>query len=521
MKRKTLKRIYTHVSSFDYALKCLQIIDSNKWKICIEKDERSEFYPEGLLFSMTDACQINSFYFNKKLFKKNVYLVSSDFEINNNLFEEVKSKQLLKKIKYYIQAWKEKLEDKVKKEWHVIDQKIPTMVKCEYIKECLSTADKMYIKKIIKNMQNRSSNIDIAKKGFEDIEEGKNRKEKNTDEDVILSREDTREKIRRIKKKNVCVKIGSHWTDAFESPYKTEEAVISITENDFFRRTEKEVNTKGTITNEYHCSCCTKNTMKFNRWTQSETKEVVSSFCQNDKIITRETGSQTAPDTITVPEKKEERIEQKETKEIGTQSEPIALIDNEIKKGPKITQMNLNFDHLISDSIVLGTPATKRSRELSTVYNELNSLFGKMKRVCGRRRIITPETSYISYRYFEQQTNDVQTRLINHYRDISTDYRTLRNYLAETTLSQVFNQDMEIVMKQIQCKVLKLNGLLEEINNQSEDNSFNLVSELKSVDGEGLNVYGVIGDYNLTDTPQEGSQSIMSFDDDLINSLLS
>jgi len=515
MKKSTLKRIYSHISSFDYSIHCLEIIEAGKWKLCLQKEGSVEYYPENPVFSISDECKINYFYFNKKLFKKKIFLVP-DNQFDTNYFSEIKSHQLDKKAYWFLEKWKEKLKSKIKREWLIINSKIPTNIKKEYIENNLTIANKHLIRRVICNVNidsNSNKKIQIQNKAGE----GKKSKKALNDPEVELTAENIKAKIKKIKNNHLIVNIGDFWMNDATLREEKDES------KKYYEKTEEDFFAERNVVNEHHCKCCEKK--KSTTTTSTQTDNNIT----HDIVQKRDVSMQTM--SLIQRNKQVQCDDIKKSSEMGCQTDNIKyeeIVKNEnFEKQPERdfkskAVSNLKFEHLMSDSLLLGNPTTKRSRELATVYDELNSVFGKLSKVAGKRMIKTPDTSYISYRYFEQQDIDDQFNLIQLYRNLIKSYKQLRSLMAENFQgNQSFTEKMATKMNEAKSIITSIDIFLKQLDKKNEYSTDLLITkddDLKDVSKE---IHGVIGDYLLENTPQEGnSTAILSFDDDLINSLM-
>jgi hypothetical protein len=252
-----------------------------------------------------------------------------------------------------------------------------------------------------------------------------------------------------------------------------------------------------------HCECCRHHA------------EFITQSTQTDFEVS-EIGVQVKPSLID-----NETQVQKMTTSFGIQTDMDPNSEQKLLKQP----VNLLFENIMSDSEMLGLPTTKRGRDLASTYNELNSIIGKMKKVVGRRKIQTPSTSYLSYRFFEQLDKDIQGDIIVNFKELIKMYRDLRRVLIDTRDTEIFNDQLVNLMRKIQTRLLLMNNNLT-ILCESQEGDTEIITSVEENPDEGdkteIVIHGVAGDYNLTSTPQEGNKSnVMSFDESLISSLLS
>jgi hypothetical protein len=495
----------------------LEIIETGKWKLCLQKEGSIEYYPENPVFSISDECKINYFYFNKKLFKKKIFLVP-DNQFDPNYFSEIKSNQLDRKAHWFLEKWKEKLKSKIKREWLIINSRIPSNIKKEYVENNLTKANKHLVRKIICNINidsNSNKKIQIQNKAGE----GKRSKKTSDDPEIELTTEDIKTKIKKIKNSHLMVNIGDFWMNDAILKEETDEG------KKYYEKTEEDFYAERNIVRESHCKCCKMKQLTVTVSTQTDnniTHDIVEkcdvsmetmSLVQRNKQIQCDDVKESVDMECQTDNMEHEKIIEKEKENL----------EQQVEKTPKSKVIsNLRFEHLMSDSILLGSPTTKRSRELATVYDELNSVFGKLSKVAGKRMIKTPDTSYISYRYFEQQDIDDQFKLIQLYRGLIKFYKQLRGLMAENFQgSQSFTEEMATKMNQAKSTIVSLDMFLKQLDKKNENFADLLITKDNNLEDSSKEIHGVIGDYMLENTPQEGnSTAILSFNDDLINSLM-
>jgi len=539
MKKKTLKRLCSHLSSFDYVVKCLKTLDTHDWKICIVRNGSLEEFHNKTVFSVNDECKIDYFYFNKKMFKKDFYLVSST-DYDPNIYECIKSNQLTKKLERYVKSWRLSLEERFLREYEHYT-KTPKFLQSEYEAQCLTAEDKSYIKKLkisLKKMP--KTNFEEERQSINIKHEKLPKKSKRESEDIIMTKEELKQKMLKIKNKYIVIGVGSIWTDEHYSVNTSNEEVSTVD----FSKVEKqfwdshlnsEVSKPETNLDESevsesleefkakHCACCRHHFDYKDESTQHDI-DTKNQMIQT-KVSTSDNVSQTTQMSTSIQTQTEEisqsTILNTIDAEDDTTNKNISKVNESVKNGN--SKLNLKFDNIMSDSTLLGEPHAKRSRELASVYNELNSIIGKMSKVAGRRKITTPSTSYLSYHFFEQLLPDIQEDIIKNYRELIKQYRFLRSKLIETLQTESFTADMTELMLKIQNRIMLMNHNLHILseNQQTEVDVLTTECDDELKDTKTV-IHGVIGDYNLTCTPQEGnSQSVLTFDDSMISSLLS
>jgi len=520
MKHSTLKRVYSRISSFDYAKNALYILDHSDWHLCFEKEGIADNFHKDHLFSINDTCEIDFFLFNKKIMKKKIYLIDKA-ECNNERYEVIKSKQLKRKLEKYVLKWRENLVLKIQQEWPKIKQYAPKMVKAAYFDECMSTQDKIFIKKIMIEDVKESN-----KKIFQEkTKKETNKKEKNhvNEKTADLSLSSVIDSIKKIKKRFFEFNIGSLWEineEKIISAMKKEEN-FNQTEEEFMtkmkqmkqekdEKEKKELEKNNKFVNQeaqteiseylqnYHCKCCKHNVLK----------NTVSMSTDVFKTSTAEKNTMTENHQVTFE------------KEMQTDEVKEPRISNDIKT--ENLAKNIKLSNILSDSSLLGTPVTKRSRELMTVYNELDSVFSKIKKVAGRRQVSTPEISYFSYRMFEQIEPEKQSDIILQYKEVIKLFKLLRTNFIQTLHDQTFNDEFGILLSKIQKYIFHLNQNVKILcESYSEEVDSQVVTLIETEEKKEIEIHGVQGDYDLKDTPQEGNQqTILEFDDDFINSLI-
>jgi hypothetical protein len=530
MKKTTLDRIFSTYSLFDYSKNCLNLLTSGDWLLCIPKHNEISNFRSEELFSINNELNIDYFMFNKKIFKKTIWLCST-LSYNSDEMDMIKSSQLSKKMHGYVEKWKKKLEKTLNNEWKKI-KKTPKIIQTEYKAECMTASDF----KMLHTIQMKyKKNANIKPTSTTNSQHEAKINDTQSD-DVVMEKTFVQEKILRLKNRNKCVNVGSIWKIDESTPssldpdlshfLKTDPNSEIVTESscdevskhsnneELASKTDKQVDN---ILTQSHCDCCKYKVLKEVKEIQTDPVEgLVDHYQQTDAIKSIDAQTQhDSQDLITF------------NKGVQTECRDDKLVDIELNRNNTKVEKKFktNFDHILSSSLFLGEPKTKRSRDLMTSYDELNSVLGKLKKVCGRRVLTTPDTTYLSYRLFEQFELEKQLDLIVQYRAISSLYKQLRTEFIESKSETEFSERSLKILKHIQQRIFYLNSNINILVKQNDENSDDQITTVVEFEDEQVQhkaeVKGLIGDYSLESTPQEGnSQQIMTLDDDIINSLM-
>jgi len=509
MKTQTLKRLVSHISSFDYTQKCLNILDTHDWVICVSKNGTQNDFPTNHLLSINKECQLDFFVYNKKMFNKQIFLsINGDFDKTN--LEIVKSPQLLKKIQLYIGKWRTKLVKRLQCEWKHISKN--SFVKTDYFKECLTTADKKHIQQILSEKTDTEYDTLPKENNMLQKKVKSKKKELNT-QDLSNSevKKIVKEKIQKIKNKNIQVHIGNFWEypdqpKVFKNDFN-QQTVVYLNEKEFSK------NQDNTEFQDNHCQTDNLSIVDVSEKSH-KTYNTLSTQTKSISLLTQETQTNSIIHCECCTHNK--KLKQND---VVTQTDYQDTFD----KGKM--PLNLKFDHLMSESGVLGLPASKRSKELANIYNELNSTFGKIKKVCGRRQITTPGITYVSYRLFEQFEGEIQNDVIKQYKEIVKLFKLLRVEFVETQKLDIFTDKISNILASLQTRIVILNNNIQILDSKCKELEIDqLTTVVITEQDKQTEIHGIIGDYNLEDTPLEGSrqssQQVLEFDDDLLGSLL-
>jgi len=504
MKKKTLDRIFSTYSLFDYSKNCLNLLKEKDWLLCFPKTSESTSFRTENLFSINEELGIDYFFFNKKIFKKTILLCPKS-HYNDEHMDVIKSNQLNKKILKYVEKWQQKLEKTIVKEWEKI-RKTPKVIQSEYKKECMTLSDYNMIKEI---RANHFFTNDLDKNRKSEYFLRKNNNTDNSLEDIKIEKEYVKSKVLKLKNKDKQIAIGAMWN------IKDSEALSMDLDKSHFLSFQTNKNDSQEI-EDFHCTCCKHKIFQANKETQSD-----NDFDKTDKFQQTDSSPfksiQTQCDFIKITTINQ--LTQTDNIELTSGSQIQSLERKENK------QYKTNFEHILSNSIFLGEPKTKKSRDLMTAYDEMNSILGKLKKVCGRRMLTTPETTYISYRLFEQFDLDKQVDLVVQYKAISTLYKKLRTEFIESKNDTEFTQEAIKALDHIQKRIFYLNKNIDILVKNNDEKSDDQITTLIELDDEQIQtkaeIKGLIGDYLIESTPQEGnSQQIMTLDDNIINSLM-
>jgi len=161
----------------------------------------------------------------------------------------------------------------------------------------------------------------------------------------------------------------------------------------------------------------------------------------------------------------------------------------------------------------LGCPSDKRTNELETIYDEINSIIKKAKKSNSNLLIKTPDVHYIAFDSFKLLTDEEQKDILSHYKGHAVLLKQivkLRNMgLTESTENKFIE-----VMNKDQMLVGSLMMLIDSIKTRIKSLPAEDYPEIQCTMLEKAET-------TVENTPLEGNSSSLSLNDDLIDSLMS
>jgi len=461
--------------------------------------EEADYLDNQEIIKISDECCIQGFYFSGKFMKKRILLIEES-KFNSSYMERIRSKQLKRKTEFYLNKWIQKATKKLNTNYALISKNSSSEV-LSMIENCFTQIDKDVIKKAKKafKTQKHSEWTDY----YELIKDEHKNKDK-TNQTQNLSKKTGRKTVDKAEIKKAIkscfsqsgiVEIGEiltqdtseiNHTESDQNNNKKNEEYLSSILNDL-----EDDNIK--------CLSCGCNPF---------VKPEVQKYSDNSKTflqygrIRSNVETQTDPPIIEVNMLKEKH-HHIPTEDAETQT------TTEVKIVQKVSKILSEID----PDEDLGYPSDKRTNELETIYDEINSTIKKAKRSKSNLLIKTPDVHYIAFDSFKLLTDEEQQDLLSHYKGHATLVKQIVK-LRNIGLSAQTEDKFVEAMNKDQLLIGSLNMLIHSIKER-----------IKSLPPEELPDIQTImfeePETTMENTPLEGNSSSLSLNDNLIEDLMS
>jgi len=490
MNSKNFKRLSNRLSLLNRCKLGLQLFESNNYLLCLSKDFHLDPYCVENIMTIDDECLIKGLYYSGRILKKNILMISPEY-FNESDMELIKSKQLKKRAEHYLNKWVHKARKRLIYNYDLIHKNNLQIGK--WYDEEESPSDKAFINKTRKL-------VDINKKTDwreyytinttipEKKQQNNNKIEKQ--KNILVDKKDVKKMVKSFfQKKGIC-ELGTLGMVSQQTGLEalSEELYRGMCDTCFNKVSREELE---------------KNRQFILKGIQSQ-----SVSTQTDDIITKE-------DQQTQTSIEEEQQELKLTNTIDKSTQ----CNIEVKTKVKIDRILSEID----SENYLGSPFSKRTNELETVYDEINSILKKAKKSTSNLLIETPAVTYIGYNGFNLMSEDQQKNLLEYYRQHAKSLKhivKLRNIGLSKETETLFLNEMRLDENIINNINNLISNFQKEItqsekndsNNETEkfDKDFNKTIVLMSQSQETMEGH----------TPQEGNEQPLDLDDTLLEDLM-
>jgi len=490
MNSKNFKRLSNRLSLLNRCKLGLQLFESNNYLLCLSKDFHTDPYCVENIMTIDDECLIKGIYYSGRILKRNILMISPEY-FNESEMELIISKQLKKRAQHYLNKWIHKARKRLVYNYDLI-HKSNTQVSKWYDEE-ESASDRAFINNTRKLVSiNKKSDwreyytINTTLPEKNEKNDKKNEKQKNT----LVDKKDVKDKIKSFFKKTGICELGTL-------------GVIS-------QQTGLEA-----LSEELYKGMCDTCFSKVNREELKKNRDFIQRGIESVSISTQ-------TEELFLKEDQETQTLQEDTQ---TKSESIEVFDKAIQCNIEVktkNKVNRILSEIDSESY-LGSPFNKRTNELETVYDEINSVLKKAKRSTSNLLIETPAVTYIGYNGFNLMSEEQQKDLLEYYKQHAKSLKhivKLRNIgLSKETENLFLNE-----MRQDENIINNINNLISAFQKditQSEKNDSN--NDTEEFDKEYKRTVVLMSqsqEIMESHTPQEGNEQPLNLDDTLMEELM-
>jgi len=466
--------------------------------------EEMDYLDHQEVIKISDECCIQGFYFSGKFMKKRILLVEQS-KFNSSYMEDIKSRQLKRKTEFYLNKWIQKAIKKLNTNYALISKNSSDEV-LSIIENCFTQIDKDVMKEAKRafKTQKHSEWTDY----YELIKDENNNKDKKKESEnskktknhVTVNKTEIRKAIKSCFSQSGVVEIGEIFTQ-------------NIEKDDYKEFNQTNNNDKKNNTNEEYLSNILSDLEDDNIKCLScgcnpFVKPEIQKYSDNSKTFLQYGRVKSNVETQTDPAIIEISMLKEEHKHIFTEDAETQTA-TEVKIVQKISKILSEIDPYED----LGCPSDKRTNELETIYDEINSTIRKAKKSKSNLLIKTPDVHYIAFDSFKLLTDEEQQDLLSHYKGHATLVKQIVKLRNIGLSAQTENKFVEAMNKD-QMLIGSLNILIHSIKER-----------IKSLPPEDLPEIQTImfeePETTMENTPLEGNSSSLSLNDNLIEDLMS
>jgi len=502
MNSKNFKRLANRLSLLNRCKLGLQLFESNNYLVCLSKDFcLNPDYTESLTV-IDDECYVKGLYYSGRVLQKKILMIPPE-KFDENTMEKIISKQLKKKAQYLLNKWIHKAQKRLIYNYDLIHKK-DTQIKKWYENE-ESLSEKQFIKEVRKKIKEQKDSewVEFYKikiqTSDDDTLKSKNSKKINK---TYKHKDEVKKLIKsHFEKRDIC-ELGEFSMVAQQTGLEalSEETYMGICDECFKKTNRHELEQNRKILNN--------EIVQYTSATQTENlKPILVDQCTQTSFEKDFSEKQIQTNDWLKFE------EVKQSRNIGIQC------SLSVKTKQKIDKILSEID---TDN-VLGSPFNKRTNELETVYDEINSVLKKAKKSTSNLLIETPPVTYIGYSGFNLMTELQQQELLDYYKQHAKSLKHIVK-LRNIGLSKETENLFLIEMRNDDNIISNINNLInnfkQEITQSEINDAKNSTDEFDLKIKESIILMSQSQELMEGHTPQEGNEQPLNIDDTLIEDLM-